>query len=73
MSFALSLAHSLVLIDGAKVLCLTFTSSAALAACGLRDATASKSKGKGKGPGQRVAGGVRKLLRRAHKLLDMLL
>ena len=64
---ALGLVHSFLLVDLAKVLCLTFTSTPALALCGL-------SNGRRKRPLGRVCDVcIRKPLRRAHKFLDALL
>ena len=60
-SFAMSVLNSLVLVDALKVVCLTLTSAPALAAFGLEQRSASAP--------ARI---VRKLLRRAHKVLDAL-
>lgn len=63
--FGLSFVQSLVLVDAAKVLCLTLTCAPALAACGC---------GKGeKGCWSKLGKLARKPLRRAHKIMDIIM
>jgi hypothetical protein len=73
-SFALGLFESWVVVDSLKVLCLTLTCKPALASCGLAHEGPNKqAHKKNKGCEERVASYLRKPLRRAHKILDVLL
>ena len=69
-AFALSCFFSFVVVDALKVVCLSLTSGPALAALGLIKASAAGKEKHllGRGPLE----GLRKLLRRLHRLLDFL-
>jgi hypothetical protein len=75
-AIAISALYSLVVVDALKVLCLALTSEPTLNACGCRELAAPNAAGGRACGGNRslqIAGNlVRRMLRRAHKVLDVL-
>ena len=71
-AFFYSWIYSLLLIDGVKIVCLTLTSKAALAALGLNKSAASPAvSGSVGGKSKKVAAEAsRKVVRRLHKVLE---